>query len=204
MEGFGVRLRPVGLDDADFIVWLRHQEHARGKLGDSARDAASQREWLRAYLQRPGDYYFIVETAGAAVSLGTLGIYDLAGSTAEMGRFIIRRGITAAVPGGVLLIDFAFGRLGLNELRATAVRGNAPVLSLTEKAGFRRLGVAQGARVIDGCAVDMVQMALGCRDWPVARRRIAASAGRAALRVSRWERAHQAARPSKDALQIAE
>jgi len=64
-EGFGVRLRPVQAEDAEFIVWLRNLEHVKGRVGDSATDAASQRAWLEAYFKRPGDYYFIVETMDA-------------------------------------------------------------------------------------------------------------------------------------------
>ena len=31
-----MRLRPVRLEDAAFIVWLRNQEHVKGRVGDSA------------------------------------------------------------------------------------------------------------------------------------------------------------------------
>ena len=49
-EGFGVRLRPVRMDDATFIVWLRNMSHVKGKVGDSAEDVPGQENWLRAYL----------------------------------------------------------------------------------------------------------------------------------------------------------
>ena len=63
-EGFGVRLRPVRMEDAAFIVWLRNLEHVKGRVGDSAMDASAQETWLRAYFDRQGDYYFIIETLG--------------------------------------------------------------------------------------------------------------------------------------------
>jgi len=43
LEGFGVRLRPVRMEDAAFIVWLRNLEHVKGKVGDSATDEGAQR-----------------------------------------------------------------------------------------------------------------------------------------------------------------
>ncbi len=46
-EGYGIRLRPVRLDDAAFIVWLRNLDHVKGKVGDSAKDVASQEAWLK-------------------------------------------------------------------------------------------------------------------------------------------------------------
>ena len=78
-EGFGVRLRPVRMDDAPFIVWLRNLDHAKGRVGDSATDTASQEAWLKVYFDRQGDYYFIIETAGR-IALGAYGIYDQEGS----------------------------------------------------------------------------------------------------------------------------
>ena len=67
-EGFGVRLRPVQMEDAAFIVWLRNLDHVRGRVGDSATDTAGQQAWLEAYFEREGDYYFIIETlAGNAL-----------------------------------------------------------------------------------------------------------------------------------------
>src|SRR4051794_21143441 len=41
-EGWGIRLRPVRLADAEFIVWLRNLDHARGRVGDSALDTTAQ------------------------------------------------------------------------------------------------------------------------------------------------------------------
>ncbi len=87
-EGFGIRIRPVRMDDATFIVCLRHQEHARGRLGDSANDVAAQERWLENYFERAGDYYFIAETLHG-FPVGTTSIYGQSGDTAETGRFVV-------------------------------------------------------------------------------------------------------------------
>ena len=63
-EGFGVRLRPVRMEDAAFIVWLRNLDHVKGRVGDSAMDAAAAGSLVKAYFDRQGDYYFIIETLG--------------------------------------------------------------------------------------------------------------------------------------------
>src|SRR5262245_50058972 len=96
-EGFGVRLRPVRLDDAAFIVWVRNLDHAKGKVGDSAKDTASQETWLNSYFQRQGDYYFIIETL-AGIPVGAYGIYDVNDGSAESGRWVIRGDVPAAIP----------------------------------------------------------------------------------------------------------
>src|SRR3981189_2843718 len=96
-EGFGVRLRPVRENDAEFIVWLRTLDHARGRVGDSATDPVSQRAWLAEYFKRPGDYYFIIETSGG-IAVGAYGIYNVTGKSAESGRWVLRPDGPAGIP----------------------------------------------------------------------------------------------------------
>src|SRR5580692_1393870 len=139
VEDFGLRLRPVRMQDAAFIVWLRNLDHVKGKVGDSAADVASQERWLKAYFEREGDYYFISETPGG-IPLGTHGIYDVRGNNGEKGRQIMRPEVMAGVPTAVLATDIAFLRLGLSELRSTTVSTNLAVRSLHRKSGFKQVG----------------------------------------------------------------
>jgi RimJ/RimL family protein N-acetyltransferase len=188
-EGFGVRLRPVRMDDAPFIVWLRNLDHAKGRVGDSAIDPASQKAWLKAYFDRPGDYYFIIETtAGSAV--GAYGIYDVKGSSAESGRWVIRPDVPAAVPSAVLAFDIAFDRLGLIEVRVTTVATNRSVLSLNRKFGFRQTGITKSGQRIGGQAVDLVHFLLDGKDWPKVRAGVLPLAKVAEKQVQEWEQEH--------------
>src|SRR2546423_2905882 len=143
-EGFGIRLRPVRMEDAPFIVWLRNLEHVKGRIGDSAPDEAAQKAWLEAYFRRPGDYYFIVETIGR-IPVGTYGVYDAKGKSAESGRWVIRPEVLAAIPSAILGIDLDFGPLGFTELRVNTVATNQPVLSLNRKFGFREIRIDKKA-----------------------------------------------------------
>src|SRR6185295_3444886 len=110
LEGCGVRLRPVRMEDAAFIVWLRNLDHVKGKVGDSATDEGAQRAWLERYFERQGDYYFIIETQGG-IAVGAYGIYDVANASAESGRWVIRPEVPAAVPCAVVAFDACFGTL---------------------------------------------------------------------------------------------
>ena len=186
-EGFGVRLRPVRMDDAAFIVWLRNLEYAKGRVGDSAMDVAGQQDWLKTYFQRKGDYYFIIETQGG-MAVGTIGIYDLRGTSAESGRWIVRPEVPAGVPSAILAFDLAFGDLGLDELRGTAVSTNQPVLSLNLKFGFRQTGVTPAARIIGGRPVDLVHLLLRPEDWRERRKRLFPLAQLAERQVREWEK----------------
>ena len=150
-----MRLRPVRLEDAAFIVWLRNQEHVKGRVGDSATSVASQEAWLKKYFTREGDYYFILETPGGT-PLGTHGLYDVQGTSAEKGRQIMRPEVMGAgVPAALLATDLAFEKLGMTELRSNCVSTNLAVHSLHRKSGFKQVGVLHAAQTIDGKPVDL-------------------------------------------------
>ncbi len=185
-EGFGLRLRPVRMEDAAFIVWLRDLEHAKGRVGDSAKDVAGQENWLKAYFQREGDYYFIIETQGA-IPVGAYGIYDLRGHSAESGRWIVRPDVLASIPSAILGFDLAFGELGLSELRASTVSTNGSVLSLNRKFGFRQTGVTRAGQIIGGRPVDLVNFLLAAGDWWKKREHLLPLARVAEKQVKEWE-----------------
>ena len=181
-----MRLRPVKLEDAGFIVWLRNLEHARGKVGDSATDRASQERWLREYFQRQGDYYFIIETV-AGTPAGAYGIYDVRGTSAESGRWVIRPDVPAAIPSAMLAFDTAFARLNLKELRVKTVSSNRNVLSLNLKLGFRQTRVEPAAQIIGGQPVDMVHFLLPAHEWPPRRAKLLPLAELAERQIKEWE-----------------
>jgi RimJ/RimL family protein N-acetyltransferase len=164
VEGFGIRLRPVRMEDAAFIVWLRNLDHVKGKIGDSAVDVASQEAWLQVYFDREGDYYFIAETL-AGIPLGTHGIYDIKGNSAEKGRQVVRPEVVAGVPTAILATDVAFGILGLTELRSTTSVANVTVRSLHRKSGYKQVGIRRNALTIAGRPVDLVDYLITPEDW---------------------------------------
>jgi RimJ/RimL family protein N-acetyltransferase len=184
-EGFGVRLRPVRMDDAAFIVWLRNLDHAKGRVGDSALTEVSQQAWLVTYFDRPGDYYFIIETLDR-LPVGAYGIYDVRGDSAESGRWVIRPDAPAAIPSAMVAFDIAFGTLGLSELRVRTVSTNRNVLSLNRKFGFQQVLVEPGAQIIGGESVDMVHFLLPATDWPKVRERLLPLANLAEKQTLQW------------------
>ena len=183
-----MRLRPVRLEDAAFIVWLRNQEHVKGRVGDSATDVAGQEAWLKKYFTRAGDYYFILETPGG-IPLGTHGIYDVTGTSAEKGRQIMRGEVMGAgVPAAVLATDLAFEKLGMTELRSNCVSTNLAVHSLHRKSGFKQVGILRAAQTIDGKPVDLFQFLLTAQDWYKVRDRIVPLAHLAGKHMLEWEK----------------
>jgi len=185
-QGYGVRLRPVRLDDASFIVWLRNLDSIKGRVGDSASDESSQEQWLNSYFERKGDYYFIVETLHE-IPLGTESIYDLQNTCGEFGRIVIRPGVKAGSIASLLLFDLFYEHIGLTELRATCVASNNAAHSFLRKLGFNQTKVEHAGRVIGGEAVDMLHFAQAAEDWLSAREKLIPSACRAESANRQWE-----------------
>ncbi len=185
-EGHGIRIRPVCMTDAPFIVWLRNLDHAKGNLGDSATNVVEQRTWLENYFERAGDYYFLAETIGG-VSVGMNGIYDHSGTAAEGGRFVVSPGVPAAFPISILTYDLAFERLGLSELRATSVASNRMLHSYVRKLGFRQVRVEPAGRIIGGKPVDILHFLLKADDWKEARMRLLPLAQYAEEQILEWD-----------------
>jgi RimJ/RimL family protein N-acetyltransferase len=190
-EGFGVRLRPVRVDDAAFIVWLRHLDHVRGNLNDSPSDLPGQQAWLEEYLLRSGDYYFIIETP-RTIALGTFGIYNLAAAAAEAGRWVLVPHVPAAVPSAMVACHLAFDILALRYVWSEVVATNRLVISLDQKLGFRPTHVKPGAAVISGRPVDLVNLVYEAKDWPATRERLLPAALAAEKRILAWEEHHRA------------
>ena len=141
-EGFGVRLRPVRMDDAGFIVWLRNLEHAKGMVGDSATDTADQEKWLRNYFEREGDYYFVIETT-CGIPVGTLGYYNVTPQSVEIGRWIIWPESSAAVPSVLVGIDIGIRRLNVRKIRLKVVTTNERAIKAIWQLGFPAPGAVR-------------------------------------------------------------
>lgn len=175
------------MDDAPFIVWLRNLDFVKGRVGDSAADIPAQQSWLETYFGRDNDYYFIVETPGR-IPVGTYGIYGVRGDSGESGRWIIRPGVPAAVPSGILVLDTAFDRLSLREVHGSTVATNHTVLSINRKFGFRQTGITPAAQMIGGKSIDLVNFSMLADEWPKARERLMPLARVAENQVLDWER----------------
>ncbi|HUA67543.1 MAG TPA: GNAT family protein [Candidatus Saccharimonadales bacterium] len=186
LEGFNLRVRPVRLEDAAFIVWLRNLDYVKGNVGDSATDVTAQEAWLQRYFERDDDYYFIVESL-SGIPLGTHGIYNVNGTSAERGRHIMRPETMAGVPSAVLSADWAFGKMGLRELQSWVVATNSEVLSLHRKSGFKEIGRIAAAQVIDGKPADKVEFLFTAVEWKKRRDRVLPLAHFAGKQVLEWE-----------------
>jgi RimJ/RimL family protein N-acetyltransferase len=180
ISGYNIRLRPVIIPDAEFILRLRNMPHSAGTVGDTVPVVAEQRRWIESYFERLNDYYFIIESLQGQ-PLGTIGLYNFRAAGAEWGRWIILPGIMAALPSVVLMHQLAFNHFGLAELRGEVVSSNSKVISFHQRFGCQMVGVTRQSRKIQSQYVDMVQFTMSRVQWSAAYQRLhnlAEAAGR--------------------------
>src|SRR5208337_3064766 len=166
VEKFGIRLRPVRLSDAGFIVNVHNSAHALGYVGDSAQTEASQRDWLNEYFVRPGDYYFIIELAENRQMLGTIGIYNIRDGAGEVGRLIILPGVVPSAPASYWLITHVFfAILGLDAEIFTVVESNSAITF------FKHIGAhltgASKPHIIASKPVNLLEYRVTRSEWPL-------------------------------------
>lgn len=170
LEGAKVRLRPVQERDLPlFVEWLADPEVSR---------------WLAAVDEPPTlkDEYDWYETAradenGVLWSIETLD-GDLVGSTdlqlaphaerAELGIAIqdkTRWSEGLGTDTVRLVIEYAFGELGLHRVELHVDEANGRAIRCYEKCGFVREGILRDHRRVDGRFSNTVQMSILAREW---------------------------------------
>lgn len=173
LEGYGVRLRPVTVDDAGFILELRNMPHAQGKIGELNITEEEERRWLEKNILNPYDYFFIIETQ-AKVKLGSIGVYDIDFSlkTAEVGRVVTIPGSHKYIPARTMLNDFCFNDLSLDVIKSYVVSTNTRIINYNKQFGAQCVGILKNAKIISGRSVDMAYFELKRDVWLCCRKNI--------------------------------
>ena len=144
LEGFNCRLRPVCEEDAEFIVMLRNQDRAKGRIGSTSQSVDAQVGWLRDYFRREKDYYWIIESLSDSSPIGTIGLYDFTadGLCAMSGRWVMVPQIAINIMAPVfLLYRFAFEKLCLKQLVFSVMPDNRKVVRFQLICGARETAV---------------------------------------------------------------
>ena len=185
IEGKAFRLRPIEDRDAEFVVELRTSGERARYLNKVALSAETQRKWLEAYYQRENDYYFVIERINDNRREGLIALYDVnpEGGEAEWGRWIISPASMSALESVIMIMDFAFVRLGLKRVFSFTLADNTPVNSFHESCGFRRVMVQPARFIIGGEPRDAVKHECEVSDWSTLRQGLSAHSERIARRI---------------------
>lgn len=178
VEGFGFRLRPVRIEDAAFIVELRSDKERSHLLHPISPWVEDQEAWIRAYLSRGGDYYFIVEDAHTGRAEGTIALYDVSAERkcGEVGRWIIRRDSAASYASLILAWQTAFEVFGLDMFYTRAIVDNVKVKRFLTYFGLENRGVIPEKEDLGGVLYDMVEYCMTRTRWFERRERLQAKA----------------------------
>lgn len=158
VKDFSYRLRPVTLDDAQFIIDTRLEDDKKSKfLHPISFDVEKQKEWIQKYFVRAGDYYFVVENIFTGESEGLISIYDIHDNKGELGRWVFKRSSLGANEGVNLLYKFAFQVLKLSEVYIRTIADNVSCVNFHKnyKAIFR--DVSKDACELNGIKYDIVE-----------------------------------------------
>ena len=139
LKGFGCVLRPVTLDDSEFIVNLRNQDFAQGMIHATSCDIVLQDNWTRQYFEREDDYYWIICADDERLTkLGTIGLYDFSENKGEAmpGRWVVLPQAKFNILTPIYLIyQFAFESLGVKKMVMDVVAANKKVRRFHELYG---------------------------------------------------------------------
>jgi len=169
LSGWGCRLRPVTVADAGFIVRVRSQDRAKGNIHVTNVSIADQEAWIRNYLERDNEYYWIIEDMYGS-PFGTAGLYNYNADVleAEGGRWVMfpKFPFSVAAP-DLLLKKWVFEGLKLKRLIFHVVATNRKVLHFHELMGARKTFLQEKAVQIDNQQVDVQWFEITREMWPL-------------------------------------
>ena len=160
-------LRPVAGEDADFIFRLRIDPELSRYLNPVPPELAAQEVWLTEYYKRPNDYYFCIIDEVTRERHGTISLYnvDPAAGTAEMGRWILRRGSLAAAESALLIYTIGFEDLTLRRVYCRTVSANKAVVAFHRSCGLQLVDESEKL-VLGGVAYGITKQSLDDAIWP--------------------------------------
>ncbi|HEY1757769.1 MAG TPA: GNAT family N-acetyltransferase [Bryobacteraceae bacterium] len=192
IDGPDYRLRPVCREDARFISELRSDPERNRYMHKTPPGAAAQEQWLEAYFDREGDYYFLIENRATGLPEGTAGIYNVGWRVqqgtdrllrdAEWGRWILRRGSLGALESACLVYRAGFDSLDLDSMFCRTIVENSAALAFHDLFGMDRGRLFAGYLELEGRSLSAIERRLTRARWKELR---GALEGRA-FRAPRW------------------
>ena len=177
--GERVLLRPIQDSDAEaFVGWINHPEIRSFLLFRFPMSLRDEREWIEGLSEKGlrRNVVLAIERKNDQKHIGTVGLHGI--------DWIHRRAMTVSFvcPASLrgkgygteaknLLLDYAFGELGMHSLFAVAFEGNEGSIRALEKQGYKRGGVFRKSHLVKGEWVDAIYYDILLEDWRALRSR---------------------------------
>jgi RimJ/RimL family protein N-acetyltransferase len=130
--GKNINLRVATENDAEFILDLRLNPLLNKYISQTNPSIEKQRCWIRNSFEKTNDFHFIIESKEGK-PYGTIAIYDIdyESGVAVWGRWVIKHGsfVFVSVESTILVLYFAFTKLGLKKLTGGANNKNIQVVN---------------------------------------------------------------------------
>lgn len=136
IKGRFVELKSITLDDAQFSFDIRSAPENRDTVGVVAKTIEDQRKFIEWQMKEPGDYYFVVYNKKGE-KIGLIGIYDIQGDSAEIGREVSYGNCVEVIESEILAEDFAMDVLGLKTLHSVIYSNNIKHLNNQKHVGAK-------------------------------------------------------------------
>jgi RimJ/RimL family protein N-acetyltransferase len=143
LESKSIRIRLVEESDAAFILSLRLDGNYNKFLSKVDADLNAQKSWIRKYKEDEKErkqFYFIIERLDGTLC-GTVRVYDLREDSFCWGSWILNKEKTryAAIESALLVYEFGFNSLNLNNSHFEVIKSNYKVISFHEKFGAKHI-----------------------------------------------------------------
>jgi ribosomal-protein-alanine N-acetyltransferase len=160
---------PTPASAADFVAFARANEDFHRPWVHPATDTAGYRAYLDR-LEAGGAYGFLIGRNADDALIGVINVNDVIMGgfcSASLGYYgsaaFARRGYMAEGLG--LVLDQAFGPLGLHRIEANVQPGNAASRALVERLGFRKEGFSPAFLRVEGVWRDHERWAMLGDEW---------------------------------------
>lgn len=136
IEGKYVTLRSVTIDDAEITTQLRQDREKTKFLHVVSNDVEEQRKWIAKQNEAPDDFFFLVlDKKNNAI--GTMGISEISEQKGYTGRLLMYGNAFQSYEAYMLLIDFGFSTLKLNEQHGETDVKNVSAMNFSKMFGFK-------------------------------------------------------------------
>ena len=136
MRGKYVTLRSVQIDDADYTLEIRQNTEKTKFLHKVENDIKKQKEWIQTQREKSGDYFFIVSDYKNN-NVGTIGLYDIKDQKGYLGRVLMFGSPIITFEASILICDYGFNQLGLNEIFGYVDQNNTASLGYSKALGIK-------------------------------------------------------------------
>ena len=133
IEKYGLFLKYVNEDDADFILKLRTDKNKSKFISLSSSDVKEQKKWIRSYKEREKaglEYYFIAYDENKE-AFATYRLYNKTDQMIEIGSFITKQNYLNpinAIKLDILMKEFVFETLNYDMLNFEVRKMNVSVV----------------------------------------------------------------------------